>query len=214
MGRLVDLKQTGVDRGGQPVLRGVSLLLEPGQSVGVAGPNGSGKTSLLRLMATLLPPSAGTGHVLGATLGSADVHSVRSEIGMISHIPAVISQLTHRENLEHVARLSGADATRIGQVLRIVGLDEVSDRRAETSSFGMLRRIEVARLLLTQPRLLLLDEPFSGLDTQAQELIGALVKKTLSIGGGAVLVSHDAERLSSTADAVLVLDGGRLTERT
>lgn len=210
VGKLIALDDIGVDRGGTPVLRGVNLSLGESQVVGVAGLNGSGKTTLLRLIATLLAPSSGSGRVLDTDLGSPVVYDVRHQIGMISHTPAILPELTQRENLIHFANLSGIDDAPVEKVLEIVGLDEAADRRADASSFGMQRRIEVARLLMTKPTLLLLDEAFSGLDSEAQDLIGALIGRTASTGGAVVIVSHDAAHLTAHADRVLTLASGRL----
>lgn len=212
VGQLIALDDIGVDRGGIPVLRGVNLNLDESRVVGVAGLNGSGKTTLLRLIATLLAPSSGAGRVLDTELGSPGVYNVRDKIGMISHIPAILPELTQRENLVHFSKLSGADTGQVEKLLQVVGLDEAADRRADASSFGMQRRVEVARLLMTNPMILLLDEAFSGLDSEAQELIGALIGRTRSKGGAVVMVSHDATQLKGHADSVLNLRSGRLEE--
>ena len=212
VGQLIALDDIGVDRGGIPVLRGVNLNLDESRVVGVAGLNGSGKTTLLRLIATLLTPSSGAGRVLDTELGTPGVYDVRDKIGMISHIPAVLPELTQRENLVHFSKLSGADSGQVEKLLQVVGLDEAADRRADASSFGMQRRVEVARLLMTNPMVLLLDEAFSGLDSEAQQLIGALIGRTRSRGGAVVMVSHDATQLKAHADRVLDLRSGRLEE--
>lgn len=212
VGQLIALDDIGVDRGGIPVLRGVNLNLDESRVVGVAGLNGSGKTTLLRLIATLLAPSSGAGRVLDTELGTPGVYDVRDKIGMISHIPAILPELTQRENLVHFSKLSGADTGQVEKLLQVVGLDEAADRRADASSFGMQRRVEVARLLMTNPMVLLLDEAFSGLDSEAQELIGALIGRTRSKGGAVVMVSHDATQLRGHADHVLNLRSGRLEE--
>ena len=154
--------------------------------------------------------SLGAGEVLGAALGSAEVYQVRRQIGMIGHTPAVIGELSLRENLEHAIRLAGADPSRIEPALRVVGLDEAAHRTVETSSHGMLRRTEVARLLITEPRLLLLDEAYSGLDFYAQELIDALIERATADGGAVVVVSHDLRHLAERAGRVLNLSAGRL----
>lgn len=212
VGQLIALDDIGVDRGGIPVLRGVNLNLDESRVVGVAGLNGSGKTTLLRLIATLLAPSSGAGRILDTELGTPGVYKVRDKIGMISHIPAILPELTQRENLVHFSKLSGADTGQVEKLLQVVGLDEAADRRADASSFGMQRRVEVARLLMTNPMVLLLDEAFSGLDSGAQELIGALIGRTRSKGGAVVMVSHDATQLRGHADRVLNLRSGRLEE--
>jgi len=131
---------------------------------------------------------------------------------MISHTPALVAELTQRENLVHFCRLRGIDEDGIDRTLRVVGLDEASGRRAEASSYGMLRRIEVARLLLAGPSVLLLDEAFSGLDAEAQQLIGALITRTTTGQGAVVMVSHDTAQLEAHADRVLLLRSGHIEE--
>lgn len=210
MDRLIHLKGAGVSLGGKPVLRNVDFELNRGQVVGVAGPNGSGKTTLIRVVSTLLRVNEGKGTVLGADIRSDQVFGIRPSIGMIGHIPALIDELTLRENLIHIARLAEIGERRVDSALEVVGLDEASDRRADASSFGMRRRIEVAHLLLTRPRLLLLDEATSGLDVSARELIDALRDRTVEDGGGVVMVSHDQSQLAATCESVMGLTSGRL----
>ncbi|MDP9144985.1 MAG: ABC transporter ATP-binding protein [Actinomycetota bacterium] len=210
MGQHIVLEDIGVSLGGQTILRGLSLELSPGEVLGIAGPNGSGKTTLLRLLATLIAPDTGRGLVLGASLGSSEVYDIRHKIGLVGHTPSVIGELTLRENLKHAARLTGESPERVDIALRVVGLDEAAQRHGEVSSLGMLRRTEAARLLITNPALLLLDEAFSGLDVEAQELIDALIVRTIQGDGAVVMVSHDSGFLQDRAGRVLTLSAGRL----
>jgi len=192
------------------VLRDVDLTLQAGEVVGVVGPNGSGKTTLLRLTATLLRLSGGAGQVLGADLDGDDFRDVRPLIAMIGHRPALIEELSLRENLIHLGRLAGIDMDRVDPVLDVVGLGRASDRRASASSFGMQRRVEVAHVLLRRPRLVLLDEALSGLDSSAQELISAVATRTIEDDGAVIMVSHDRTALDRRCDRVLALTMGRL----
>ena len=177
MSPLVRLEGIGVSLGGRPVLREVDLEVESGESVGISGPNGSGKTTVVRLIATLLSPDRGSGRVMGRDLGLADIHEVRRHVGLIGHTPALIPELSLRENLQHFGKLAGVAEDRIEPVLEVVGLARASERRAEASSFGMKRRVEVALLLLRKPKLVLLDEAISGLDEAAADLIDAWSKQ-------------------------------------
>lgn len=207
---IVSLARAGVSLGGNPVLRDVDLEVHPGQAIGISGPNGSGKTTLVRVIATLLPIDEGAGSVFGAALGGGELLAVRPRIGLIGHQPALIDELTLRENLIHISRLSGVDEDRISGALDVVGLSDAAERRASTCSFGMKRRVEVAHLLLRKPDLILLDEAASGLDDAARGLIEALVHGTTRRGGATVVVSHDSNHLGDLAGDVRELAGGTL----
>lgn len=211
MNPLVSLNDVGVSLGGQTVLSGIDLHLDTSETVGVVGTNGSGKTTLLRLIGALIPPTSGEGTTLGARLGTAEVYPVRSLIGLIGHTPALVPELTIAENLAHASRLAGIEPDRIERALEVVGMSGAADRRFGICSHGMQRRAEIALLLLRRPKLLLLDEPMSGLDTQAQDLIGALIGTVTDSGGAVVMVSHDRSQLASCR-RILSLPGGEVVE--
>jgi len=203
------LTSAGIGLGGFTILRDVTVSVGPGEVIGVVGGNGSGKTTLIRMMATLLSPRSGDGSVLGARMGTSEVYPVRQRIGLITHIPAVIPELTLADHLQHVVRLSGLDTGRIPAALRAVGLDGAAERKGGDSSFGMLRRTEVARLLIAEPEILLLDEAFSGLDSEAVSLIDAVIERTITREGAVVIVSHDRSQMR-VAERVFAIDGGTL----
>lgn len=192
-----------------PVLRGLDLRLGAGEVLGVLGANGSGKTTLLHLLATLIAPSAGSGQVLGAALGGPECVTVRSRIGLVGHQPALYPQLTLAENLRFVARLTGRPAHAADHALTDVGLGGAAQRRADRCSQGMQRRAELARVLLTEPLLLLLDEIHAGLDHDAVGLVDEVVGWVRGRGGACVLVSHEPDRLTGLSDRLVRIGEGR-----
>ncbi|HEU5111689.1 MAG TPA: ATP-binding cassette domain-containing protein, partial [Acidimicrobiia bacterium] len=117
MGTHIELEDAGVSLGGQTILRGLTLSIDTAEVLGIAGPNGSGKTTFLRLLATLISPDEGSGRVLGAALGTPEVYGIRRNIGLIGHLPTVVGELTLRENLEHATRLFGGETSRIERAL-------------------------------------------------------------------------------------------------
>lgn len=209
---VIDLHGVSVSVERTPVLRDLSLTVEAGQAVGVTGANGSGKSTLLRLLATLLSPAAGTGRVLGSALGSRECERIRPRIGLIGHSPALYPRLTLAENLRFFCRLTGVDVSNVSTALDAVGLARAADRSADRCSQGMQRRAELARVILSAPALLLLDEPHAGLDSGSAGLVDAVIDDVCKRGGAAVVVSHDRARLDATVDRVLDLRAGSLLE--
>ena len=207
---LVELDDVDVAVDLVPIISEASLRLGPGECLGIQGPNGAGKTTLLRVIATLLAPTGGSGVVLGARLGSGEVRSVRPQIGLAGHVPALAGPLSLLENLLLVARLTGRAREEAVGALARVGLAGAAGRPADHCSHGMRRRTDLARLFLAPPRLLLLDEPHAGLDESAQQLVDDLIRRVIVGGGGAVLVSHDPTGLSGVADRMLTLRSGAL----
>lgn len=209
---IVDLQALGVRIGDTPILRNLTMSVRGGEVVGLIGANGSGKTTLLRVVATLLPPTEGGGSVLGASLRDDGRFEVRHRIGLIGHQPGLYSQLTLEENIAFVARMRGLPPTEVPKVLDRVGLGLARGRKAAACSHGMQRRAEFARLMLTRPDLLLLDEAHAGLDPAAADLVAHLVAGARARGGGAVVVSHEHGRIAPLVDRFVELDGGAVAD--
>jgi heme ABC exporter ATP-binding subunit CcmA len=210
---LVELRRVGVRIGETPILRGLDLSVASREVVGLVGANGSGKTTLLRVIATLLAPTEGEGTVLGAGLDEEARFRIRSRIGLIGHTPGLYPNLTLEENTQFVARLSGVPDAKVGEALDRVGLGGARHRRAVQCSHGMKRRAEFARMLLTEPDLVLLDEAHAGLDRHAADLVAYIISEVRGRGGGAILVSHEDNRIAPLADRVVELSNGAVTER-
>jgi ABC-type multidrug transport system ATPase subunit len=208
---LVDLEGIGVSFAGTPVLTSVSLRVDPGQVIGIAGPNGAGKTTLLSVVATLVAPTSGAGTVLGARLGTRQVVRIRPRLGWSGHDPGLYSDLTLAENLRLWADVAGRPASEADAALEMVGLARAADRRADRSSNGMQRRVDLARLLMLRPSLVLLDEAHAGLDQDAETIVDEIIRRARLDGGGALLVSHDATRLRMRVDQVQDLSEGRIS---
>ena len=192
--------------GDREALAGVTLTLDAGQTLVVFGPNGAGKTTLLRVLATLLRPHGGGARVLGHELPGAG-WAVRGHIGFLGHASLLYRDLTARENLRFHARLHGAPAARVEELLDAVGLIARADDPVHTYSRGMVQRAAVARCVLHDPELLLLDEPTANLDPHAAELVEPLIGA--ASGRTRVVTSHDPVGGLRGADLALGLRAGR-----
>jgi heme exporter protein A len=192
--------------GDREALSDVSLTLPAGATLVVFGPNGAGKTTLLRVLATLLRPHGGGTRVLGHALPR-DGWAVRGRVGFLGHASLLYRDLTARENLRFHARLHGAPAERVEELLEAVGLRARADDPVHTYSRGMVQRAAVARAVLHNPELLLLDEPTANLDPHAAELVEPLIGA--ASGRTRVLTSHDPVGGLQGADLALGLRGGR-----
>ena len=196
--------------GALQVLRGVDLEVRAGEMLAVAGPNGAGKTTLLRLLAGLMRPSAGEVRIRGLQ-PTRDDPGPRRAIGLLSHHTFLYDDLTPAENLHFTARLYGlADAAGAARAaLEEVGLTARADTPVRHLSRGLLQRAAIARALLHQPDILLLDEPFTGLDAPSADRFRALLAAQLARGRALVLVSHHLAEAWDLATHVAVLSGGR-----
>jgi len=192
--------------GEREALSDVTLTLPAGATLVVFGPNGAGKTTLLRVLATLLRPHGGTARVLGKELPG-EGWAVRGKVGFLGHASLLYRDLTARENLRFHARLHGVDAARVDALLDAVGLKSRADDPVHTYSRGMVQRAAVARAVLHDPELLLLDEPTANLDPRAVEVVEPLIGA--ASGRTRVVTSHDPVGGLRDADLALGLRGGR-----
>jgi heme exporter protein A len=192
------------------LLRGIDLSLGPGEALAVIGPNGSGKTTLLRLLAGLMRPSAGEIFVLGQRLGT-ESGSTRRCIGLLGHQSLLYDDLTLLENLTFAARLYGLERPRAAAAaaLDAAGLSHRVDELPRRLSRGLVQRAAIARAVLHSPRVLLLDEPFTGLDATAAARLRTDLRARVAQGLGLVVVTHQLGEVWDLASRVAVLLDGR-----
>jgi heme exporter protein A len=201
------VKQYGLN----PVLRGVDLAVAQGEFVTLVGPNGAGKSTLLAIIATLLRPTAGEARVGGWRLPEQS-DRVRRHIGLVSHNALLYRDLTAAENLAFFARLYRLPdaAARIDEALRKVGLFARQRDPVGTFSRGMVQRLTIARATLHEPDVLLLDEPYTGLDQEATQLLDDLLRHEAARGRTILMITHDLGHGLSLADRLAILYGGRI----
>jgi len=209
----ISVEGLGKAFGRRDVLRDVSFTVVRGGFLTVFGPNGAGKTTMLRLVATLLRPSAGSVRVAGHEVRD-DPTPARREIGFISHNPLLYRDLTAQENLRFYADMYGVEdaGRRIGDLLDRVELGHRRHDVVSAFSKGMLQRLTIARALLHRPRVLLLDEPHSGLDAHAVDILDGLLGE-IRAEHTFVMATHSLRRGLELADQVMILDNGRVVFR-
>jgi len=196
-----------------PVLKKLDLTVNRGEFVALLGANGSGKSTLLRLLCALTKPTAGRITIGGWELPR-EAAAVRAQIGLVSHKTLVYDNLTARENLVFFARLYNVPLRerdqRIDGLLRRVGLHRRQDSLVRTFSRGMLQRLSIARALLHQPDVLLLDEPYTGLDQSASAVLDAITLEAQSEGRTVIMTTHDLDRAARLAGRAVILARGQI----
>ena len=201
------VKQYGLN----PVLRGVDLSVAEGEFVTLVGPNGAGKSTLMGIVATLLRPTSGEVSIGGWRLPE-QAGRVRRHIGLVSHHTLLYGDLTAAENLTFFARLYRLDDAqeRVAAALRKVGLFARQRDPVGTFSRGMVQRLTIARATLHEPEVLLLDEPYSGLDQEAIRLLDELLREEAARGRTILMITHDLTHGLSLADRLAILHQGRI----
>ncbi len=197
--------------GVRPVLRGIDLTVAPGEFLTLFGPNGAGKTTLLRILATLSRPTTGAVKVAGYSLPR-DAETVRGLLGVVSHATLLYGDLSAEENLRFYARMYSLDGAgreaRIAEVLQAVGLHRRAADLVRTFSRGMQQRLAIARAVLHDPPVLLLDEPYTGLDQDAAATLDGVLREVALRGRTVIMTTHDLLRGVQMAHRVAILSRG------
>ena len=208
---IVGLKKT---YGLKPILRGIDLTVKQGERVAILGSNGTGKTTLLRILAGLTKPSAGTITVAGLDMLQ-DAQAIRQRVGFVAHQSYLYEELTALENLLFFGRMYNVPQAqeRAVTLIQRVGLEKRMRERISTFSRGQVQRLSWARALLHMPQLLLLDEPDTGLDQEGQTLIDALLQEHTERGGTTLFTTHQLERALNLGTHIVLLNKGRVVYR-
>lgn len=208
---MVDVEDLSKLYGRFRALDHVTLAIGSREFIALFGRNGAGKTTFLKILSLLLKPSEGRLSIHGL---SPDKHSneILRSIGMVSHQVYLYNDLTARENLQFYARLYDVtdSPTAISLLLDRVGLTTRADEPVRRFSRGMLQRLSIARALLHRPKLLLMDEPYTGLDRKACAFLDSILKEYHSDGHGVIMVSHDIDHAAGLAERAIVFERGRL----
>ncbi|HXH82444.1 MAG TPA: heme ABC exporter ATP-binding protein CcmA [Candidatus Tectomicrobia bacterium] len=197
--------------GATRVLDGVDLDVAPGEAVALLGANGAGKTTVLKILATVLRPTRGTVTIAGHDCAR-DPDAVRPLVGLVGHGAHVYEELTALENLTFWTTLTARPlaAGALVDALGEVDLDHAAHARVRTFSAGMKRRLALARVRVARPRVLLLDEPFAGLDQRARKWLDGVLEAHRAGGGALVMATHGLARDLAAVDRLAILAGGRV----
>jgi heme ABC exporter ATP-binding subunit CcmA len=208
---MIEIRSVSKSFGPRTALTDVSLSVEPGERVALVGPNGAGKTTLLRILATLTRATSGTIRIAGLDPARAG-DEVRHRIGFLSHHTLLYDDLTANQNLRFCARMYGLSnaPARIEVLLKLAGLSTLKHDLVRTFSQGMKQRLAVVRAVLHRPRLLLLDEPYTGLDIRAAQVVSDLLAEMTDDGCTTMMATHNLPRALAAGQRVIVLDRGRV----
>lgn len=200
------------------VLKGVSLAVPQGTIVTLLGANGAGKTTCLRLLATILRPTEGTARVAGFDICERP-EQVRANVGFLATTTALYGRLTARETVEYFARLNGLDGTRlrerIDELFSTFGIHEFADRRCDKLSTGMKQKVSIARTLVHDPPVMIFDEPTVGLDVMTARTIVDFIRGCRDRGKTVIFSTHVMVEAEKLCDAIAIIHNGKiLTEGT
>ena len=192
------------------VLRELDFSVSSGEFVALLGPNGAGKTTLLRILSSLMRPTSGIVQVASCRLPSQGA-LLRAKLGVVSHQPLLYGDLTASENLQFFSKLYSIESGRIPEILDLVGLLSRRNDLVRTFSRGMQQRLAIGRAILHNPTILLLDEPHTGLDQAAGEILDRILKEVALEGRTVVMTSHDLIRSAELASRLVLLSKGKIS---
>ena len=188
----------------------ISFALAPGEVLGLLGPNGSGKTTTMKVIAGLLQPSRGSAHICGFDVTKHHEQAMR-HTGCLIEAPALYEHMTAYQNLKLAARFyKDVDSARIDEVLRLVEMDKYRKDKVSSFSLGMRQRTGLALALLSNPELLILDEPANGLDIEGMVYVREVVKNAADKGAAVLISSHLAHEIEQCATKAAIIYGGKL----
>src|SRR3954465_8725301 len=209
------LCKTFRDPAGRPVhaVRGVSFTAQAGEVLGLLGPNGAGKTTTLRILCTLLKPTAGTAHVAGFDVVT-QADDVRRHVGFLSATTGVYDRMTAREMVDYYGQLNGLRgeklAARVAELFDVLGMNDIRDVRGSKMSTGQKQKVSIARALVHDPPVLIFDEPTNGLDVLVQRAVLQQVKALRDRGKCIVYSTHIFREVEKLCDSVAIIHHGKV----
>ncbi|WP_342305465.1 ABC transporter ATP-binding protein [Methanolobus sp. ZRKC5] len=213
MDSIISINGLSKSFGHRKALNNIHLEIGKGEFVAIFGPNGAGKTTLLKVISTIIEPTRGNVLINGID-NKKDPSKIRGMIGAISHETYLYDELTARENLIFFSRMYGIEKSmideRIDEILKSVNLLQRADERAGSFSRGMKQRLSIARALLHRPEILLMDEPYTGLDQHAAANFERVLMNTGNSDVTRIMITHNIERAFELCDRMLIMDRGEL----
>ena len=200
-------------RGAVTAVDGASFICRPGQIYALLGANGAGKTTTLRMLATILTPTSGTANVAGSDIVR-EPEAVRAKVGFLSTATALYGRLSAREMVEYFGRLNGMNGDRLkrrlDELFSLLGIHEFADRKCDKLSTGMKQKVSIARTIVHDPQVLILDEPTLGLDVRVARTIVDFIRDCRSRGKTVVFSTHVMSEAEKLADVIGIIDAGRI----
>lgn len=209
---MVEVKGIGKSFGNIHALRGIDLKVRKGEFLIIIGPNGAGKTTLIKILSTLMKPTSGEGRIVGFDLRKEE-EDLRRNIGMLSHYTFLYENLTAYENLKFYGRLYEVKniEKEIKKVIEEVGLETRLHDTVRSFSRGMKQRLSIARSIIHDPSLLLLDEPYTGLDQWSKKRFKNILKRFHSQGKTIIMTTHNLPSSLELGDRVIILSSGKIS---